>query len=996
MCGEDGIWAMQNLVVTDHLPEGVDFVSANLGGEYDESTNTVTWNLGDSVKMIDGVLLCDATTFGQEMFVTVRFPAERFTDAVNNHELQTNTVTAQANAWGDEDHELADDAATSHYLQIGADGEFTLQKGKSYAGSNGQGWQFTRGQHTSKSDAVRGYLNQFSIKGTGNASGTWSLVDVLPCGWTSPESADDTDCATPAFTDISFGANGNMSELQVHWITNASRTGVCTIPSGSNVGDTHVRFCEGLTSEDDIAMGDGEWITKFWLDDNPVKAGSAGKLFLFGTVSDRLPIDNSQAVADGEYQPHFLTTGNPPGGPTTQGTPVRGVTPSSEHPLWVTVENCTYDNTIIWNGGSATRNGSLVDSNHEGRCGYVRVARDVINVYAEKRMYNPDRVGEGGSSASPFFTPGEPVRIDVVTQRDGWTDEPKYDQWFFTPKVTEILPENLVFDPKDPEHPVYLALSGEGSDTAAQVIARLGEPRLTLDEVTIDGAARTKIVIDFPDAPADGGLELTQEITIGFDARVKENSPRSTGQNYLLVQAAQAEHSYLVCASPGKYADPEKLTPTTTWGDLEFDNAVQGPDAHTGCRTGKTYSIVDGPGMAANKQVKGTLDSDFVFSPHIGSTDRAGQAEYRIPLKNTGNVDMRGVVLYDLLPRVGDNGVKPGAGARDSAFDVFMTGPVTGLPADTVVQYSTQDEPCRGELAGQGGGSRASAPAGCSDDWFIGAPADWADVTAIRLDFGDRVWKPGDTFTGLFPAVAGEGGDLTGTAWNNVAFAALRASNGTAMLPSEASKVGLQLTPDLSWKKVDGLDPTKLLTGSEWKLRPVLEEGAAMPAGDWPKVITDCSDAANCGEDRDPAAGQFSLKGIPWGTYELTETKAPDGYVVASEPIRFTLGSGDLNVDEWVHELGNVSNYKAGVGLTWQKVDPKGERLNGAEWQLVPVDENEEPIAGAEPIDVTDCVADSAGDCDGIDQSPEGGVFTLASVAPGKYHLIETKAPAGY
>nr|WP_254259239.1 LPXTG cell wall anchor domain-containing protein [Leucobacter chinensis] len=169
-----------------------------------------------------------------------------------------------------------------------------------------------------------------------------------------------------------------------------------------------------------------------------------------------------------------------------------------------------------------------------------------------------------------------------------------------------------------------------------------------------------------------------------------------------------------------------------------------------------------------------------------------------------------------------------------------------------------------------------------------------------------------------------------------------------------------------------------------------------MPAGDWPKAITDCTDEASCGEDRDPEAGKFSLKGIPWGTYELTETKAPDGYVVAAEPVRFTVGSEQLNVDEWTYEIGNVANYEAGAGLTWQKVDPKGERLKGAEWQLVPLDENEEPIAGAEPIDVTDCVADSEADCEGIDQSPEGGVFTLASVAPGNYHLIETKAPAGF
>ncbi len=36
----------ENVVLTNKLPDGISFVSANEGGEYNEATNTVTWNLG--------------------------------------------------------------------------------------------------------------------------------------------------------------------------------------------------------------------------------------------------------------------------------------------------------------------------------------------------------------------------------------------------------------------------------------------------------------------------------------------------------------------------------------------------------------------------------------------------------------------------------------------------------------------------------------------------------------------------------------------------------------------------------------------------------------------------------------------------------------------------------------------------------------------------------------------------------------------------------------
>lgn len=1000
MCQENGLWALQDVRVVDQLPPGTVFVAANRGGVYNAQDHTVSWDLGNSAGLNpDGTARCDSTTFGQALLVTVNYPESEFTDDANDHVLQTNRAEATAHPWSRPLTDLADQSEASHYLQIGADGEFTVQKGISYAQSNANSRQYWRGAETSGGDWVRGYLHSYSIEGTGNATGTWSLTDMLPCGWTSPADTSATDCATPAYRDISFGANGSMSALDVQWVTNLGRTGVCEIPQGSTVGDSVVRACAGTSAGEPIPMQAGEWITKFWLDENPVKAGTKGKLFLFGSVSDDIPLDNSQAVADGVYQSHFLTGGTAP------ATPVRGVTPASEHPLWVTIENCTADNTVTWNGGSMSTNGALVDSNREGRCGYTRIVRDPVNIYTEKRMYVPALVAGGASKDSqPNLVPGESLRVEVVTQRDTWYSEYDDDvQRTFTPTITEILPANLEFDPDDPAAPVYLAWEGSARP-AAEIIAKLGEPRLTVSEVQIEGVTRTQLVVDFPNVPAGGGLRVIDPVTgerdkisVGFDVRVKDSTPAGTSRNYTLVQAAEAATGYLICTSPGSYADPSILIASTTWGNLSFNNAVQGPDADTGCRAQKPYTVVEGPGMGSQKQVKGVHDEAFIPSPGVGRTDKSGVADYLVPIKNTGNVDMRDVVVYDLLPRVGDTGVRPGAVARGSEFDVFMTGPVTGLPSDAIVQYSASDNPCRGELAGNGGGSLTSAPAGCVNDWTTATPSDWSTIVGIRIDFGSRVWRPADAFTASFPAVAGQGGDLTGIAWNNVALAANRNSSGLAMLPTEAPRVGLQLAPDLRWSKVDGADESLLLGGSEWLLEPVVPAGAPAPAGTWPRTIVDCVTAGGCAAgDQDPAPGQFELKGIPWGTYTLTETVAPVGYQLLASPLQVVIGPGGLDTVNWVYDVGAVKNFKPGATLTWLKVDPASTLLAGSQWQLVAVDQAGVALPGRTPVNVSDCVAASADVCTGADQDPAEGKFGITQVQEGTYHLIETQAPPGF
>ncbi|MDY5403325.1 MAG: SpaA isopeptide-forming pilin-related protein [Trueperella sp.] len=85
-----------------------------------------------------------------------------------------------------------------------------------------------------------------------------------------------------------------------------------------------------------------------------------------------------------------------------------------------------------------------------------------------------------------------------------------------------------------------------------------------------------------------------------------------------------------------------------------------------------------------------------------------------------------------------------------------------------------------------------------------------------------------------------------------------------------------------------------LLSGSEWELTNTTTNDA------W--TITDCvgNSPADCERlahnDTDSRAGIIQVTGLPLGTYELVETKAPAGYVLDATPTTFTIDADNPDV----------------------------------------------------------------------------------------------------
>ncbi|MBL3685365.1 hypothetical protein D3248_00095 [Leucobacter zeae] len=100
----------------------------------------------------------------------------------------------------------------------------------------------------------------------------------------------------------------------------------------------------------------------------------------------------------------------------------------------------------------------------------------------------------------------------------------------------------------------------------------------------------------------------------------------------------------------------------------------------------------------------------------------------------------------------------------------------------------------------------------------------------------------------------------------------------------------------LSWEKVNAGDTTEFLSGSEWSLTRVDENGDPVGSA---VAVTDCVEdqAADCaGPDTNPEAGKFRIAGLITGDYVVVETRAPAGYVLDDTPHEITV-RGDTAFD---------------------------------------------------------------------------------------------------
>ena len=175
-----------------------------------------------------------------------------------------------------------------------------------------------------------------------------------------------------------------------------------------------------------------------------------------------------------------------------------------------------------------------------------------------------------------------------------------------------------------------------------------------------------------------------------------------------------------------------------------------------------------------------------------------------------------------------------------------------------------------------------------------------ANADTATGDTPDSEGVTGDTVTVNENGYANEGYTFTG--WNTMPD-----GTGTSIdpddkytLPAGDTTVYAQwerIPGSVNWVKTDKATGS-VLPGSEWRLDG--PDGQSI-------TITDNGDV-----DTDPEDGGFTITGLDWGDWTLTETKAPEGHDPIPAPLTFTIDAQHTTVS-----LGDVENTRTPATVTY-------------------------------------------------------------------------------
>ena len=333
-----------------------------------------------------------------------------------------------------------------------------------------------------------------------------------------------------------------------------------------------------------------------------------------------------------------------------------------------------------------------------------------------------------------------------------------------------------------------------------------------------------------------------------------------------------------------------------------------------------------------HKAVKGDQDPAFLRHPAVATVTPGADIDYLVEWRNVANTAAKDVVIYDMLPRVGDTGTMSAAIARESEFTptLLNVGPVEGLRGGDVSQariaYTTSENPCRPELG---------ITAQCEDGtWTETAPADLAQVTGIRVTLTDAELTIGQGLR-IPVSMRATSNDLAKIAWNNVASQA-NPAEGAAYLPVEAPKVGARqalpenITVTKVWQTPSGepLDTNDVPEEITVELRGVVEgTTSTVPAPDPQVALNGDNDWTHTWEglpSLDPATGAD----IVWTVHELTElddfemtvTETVTDTAVLRET-RFTVTNTSAGGDPAVEIVKYINDRDANTLVTAPRID---------------------------------------------------------------------------
>jgi uncharacterized repeat protein (TIGR01451 family) len=423
--------------------------------------------------------------------------------------------------------------------------------------------------------------------------------------------------------------------------------------------------------------------------------------------------------------------------------------------------------------------------------------------------------------------------------------------------------------------------------------------------------------------------------------------------------------------------------------------------AETLCTSTGTINVAPIAQLVSSKQVEGVCDGGFTGTS--AGTLIGGGVEYRLRVQNVGTVAMQNFVLIDILPFVGDTGVRD-TNPRGSQWTPLLAAPITP-PAGTTLYYSTSGNPCRGEVGG---------PVTSCDppNWTTVPPDPITSVRSFKVEFGNRVVQPFDFVAFTFSLTAPGNVPAGQPAFNSFAYQADR-SDGLGSLAAEPQKVGVSLGTceaaalgDFVWVDVnqDGIQndgPTGLNNVYVRLFQPG-PDGVPGTPDDFPV------DSAVTGNGPDSAPGWYNFPGLAPGSYFVCFTPPPTftvtipgqgtgatgsdaNQVTGCTPV-VTLAANQINPDV---DAGLVATELAALGnYVWFDRNNDGiqnespfDGVNGVTVKLFVDDGDSNPEPGTGDVQVAATVTTD-------DVYGQPGYYLFDGLIPGLRYFVQFVQPA--
>lgn len=475
-----------------------------------------------------------------------------------------------------------------------------------------------------------------------------------------------------------------------------------------------------------------------------------------------------------------------------------------------------------------------------------------------------------------------------------------------------------------------------------------------------------------------GSLFVNQQVFINISTSIRNGA-----------QVGQLSNDFLLDSdAPGLGL---RCSGASQTDNLDFDG--DGDTAETLCRASGTINVASIAQLISSKTVQGACDGSFVSTS--AGTLEGGLINYLISVQNIGTVSLQNLVIIDILPFVGDTGVRD-TNPRGSQFTPLLVEPINP-PAGTTVYYSTSGNPCRAEV---GGPTTACDP----PNWSTVPPSPITSVRSVKLEFGSRAVEPFEFSDFKIKMTAPATLSPGAIAYNSFAYQADR-SDGLGSLSAEPQKVGIargscdaatlgdRVFADANGNGIQDDGATGINNISVRLFTP----GTDGVQGTLDDVALGTTVTAN-GPDNAP--GWYSFPGLAPGNYYTCASLPPNysfspshaaGNSVDSDAAPstgcsgiVTLGANQTNNDI---DIGLIQTQRAAIGnYVWFDLNNDGIQNEGSSAGANGVTVRLYARNSSDTLVATTVTAD--------DEAQRPGYYSFGNLAPGQQYFVQFALPS--